>query len=262
MPANLTHPAIPQPATLAIPIWRYMNFAKYVSMLQAKGLHLAQLGKLGDPFEGSLSRIEYEQIVASAKAAEASGTLPDEWKGNYFDVVMDAARRARLENYISCWHMNSGESEAMWRLYSSSGYSIAVQSTYELLGQSLPTFVSGEYVGPLLGVVRYVDHHRETMPTGNGFHPVMHKLRSFEHEKECRVVLWRAGKGPSQVPLDLVKAYPAVINLPVPLDSLIQSVLISPTAPAWFLQTVRDVTKAYGHHFEVRQSSLLQPPYL
>lgn len=262
MPANLTHPAFLQPLAPNIAVWRYMDFAKYVSMLQSKGLHFAQLGKLGDPFEGSLSRLEYDHVVESAKAAEASGTLPDEWKGRYLDVVMDAARRAKFDNYISCWHMNSGESEAMWRLYSSSGYSIAIQSTYALLGENLPGFLSGEYVGPLLGIVQYVDHHSEPIPTGNGFHPVMHKLRSFEHEKECRAVLWRAGKGPSQVSLDLVRNYPAVVNVPVPLDRLIQTVLISPTAPAWFLQTVRDVTQAYGHHFEVRQSSLLQSPYL
>lgn len=130
MPANRAHPAFTQPHNPAVPVWRYMDFAKYVAMMESACLHFSRLDFLGDPFEGSLSKAEFVRLNETAQKGEAAGTLPGRWKGKYLDVLLHSARAGRKQNYVSCWHINVNESEAMWRLYSQSGYAIAVQSTY------------------------------------------------------------------------------------------------------------------------------------
>ena len=265
MAADTTHPAIRQPSDTSIAVWRYMDFAKYVAMLRTRSVHFARLDTLGDPFEGSLSRSEYEQWKRVAEDGEAKGELPPAWRGHYFDVLMGNARRARKESYVSCWHMNRGESEAMWKLYASSGYAIAICSTYKLLAEALPSqYEPTDHLGPFLGVVDYADHHVDDLPRGNIFHAIMHKRLSFVHEQECRAVIWRAGPqnqiGPT--PQNVLDGYPPGVAVPTPLDSLVQRVVVSPAAPSWFTDTVADITSQYSYSFSVEQSALTTKPYL
>lgn len=265
MTANTAHPAFPQPLDPSIAVWRYMDFAKYVALVKARALHFARLDNLGDPFEGSLSKADYQHWVQVGKEGEARGDLPPEWRGRYFDVLMGAARRARKQNYVSCWHMNRGESEAMWRLYSSSGFAIAIRSTYQLLVDSLPSsYETDEHLGPFVGVIQYANHHEDQLPTGNGFHPLMHKRLSFEHEHECRAVVWRAGPeariGP--LPDHVLNMYPTAISVPITLGLLIERVVVSPSAPEWFSEIVADVTARYDLSFPVERSTLAGSAYL
>jgi len=265
MPAD-THPAIQQPADPTVSIWRYMDFAKYVALLRDRALYFARLDTLGDPFEGSLSRLEYEYWKKVAQEDEAKGQLPIEWRGRYFDVLLDGARRSRKTSYVSCWHINGGESEAMWRLYSASECAIAIRSTYQHLERSLPsTYEAAEHWGPYLGVVQYADYHVDNLPQGNMFHYIMHKRRSFQHEQECRAVVWRSGPKISLVPVPpehVYTKYPPGINVPIPLQDLIEVVTVSPSSPGWFAQTVAELTTRYGYSFPVQQSVLAQAPYL
>ena len=52
------HPACTSPPPNAI-LWRYMDFMKYVSLLDRKALFFGRVDKLGDPFEGFYTRRKY-----------------------------------------------------------------------------------------------------------------------------------------------------------------------------------------------------------
>lgn len=268
MPANTAHQAFPQPTDPAIKIWRYMDFAKYVAMLKDRSLHFRRVDTFDDPFEGSLSKNEFDRLSRRAQAGETEGRLPLSWRGKYLDILLGNARRSRKECYANCWHMNPIESEAMWRLYSASEYAIAIVSTYACLAECLPSAFPADKVAdhmrPYLGVVTYNDHHRDSFPTDNAFYPIMHKRSAFEHEHECRAVIWRVAKGdwPDGVPDSILDNYPAGLNVPVPLESLILEVIVSPSAPSWFAEVVADSTARYGFGFLVQQSSLVCQPYL
>jgi len=69
-----------------------MDFAKYVAMLQKSALHFPRLDQMQDPFEGTLTRPNFE------KATEHS---------------LNQARIARNTFFINCWHLCNFESEAM-----------------------------------------------------------------------------------------------------------------------------------------------------
>jgi hypothetical protein len=257
MPAIIDHPVFQQPDNPNIKIWRYVDFAKYVAMLQQKAVYFTRLDQFVDPYEGSLSKAAYESIKSQAEKGEAEGTIPEKWRGRYFDLLMGNARRARRSNYASCWHMGNEESEAMWRLYSTSGYAIAIQSEYSKLVNILP---SHGFTGCFVGMVRYVDHHIEEIPTGNIFYPIMHKRKSFEHEREVRAIIWRGDPGPDAA--HLLDDYPKGISIQIELENLIEKVYISPLAPEWFAKSVEDITKMYGFGMPVNQSMLIQPPYV
>jgi hypothetical protein len=138
MAATVDHPAFSQPPDFSSKIWRYMDFAKFVFLLDTSNLYLARLDQLADQFEGSLSKAEYDHWKEVAEEGERTGEIPDQWKGKYFDVLLANARRTRRACYVSCWHMSESESDAMWRLYAPTGLGVAVQSTYQRLVDVLP----------------------------------------------------------------------------------------------------------------------------
>jgi len=48
-----SHPSFELPEDLAAPIWRYMDFTKFVAMLESDSLYFARSDRLGDPFEAA-----------------------------------------------------------------------------------------------------------------------------------------------------------------------------------------------------------------
>lgn len=47
------HPVFQQPNNENIKIWRYMDFTKFMSLLDTKKLFFTRADKFEDPFEGS-----------------------------------------------------------------------------------------------------------------------------------------------------------------------------------------------------------------
>lgn len=50
------HPVFETPSNPDISIWRYMDVAEFLSMLESRALHFAQPGKMSDEFEGSATK--------------------------------------------------------------------------------------------------------------------------------------------------------------------------------------------------------------
>ncbi len=223
------------PKNADTPIWRYMDFTKYVSMLENQGLFFAKPESLGDPFEGSYPRKSVEQRL---KKLMATGLFKSEKDAG---SQIEWAKTLRPYMLVNCWHLNDLESAAMWKLYTKSNESIALRSTYKWLRSVLPQYVE-------IGMVNYIDYDHEYIPVRNVFSPFIYKRKSFEHERELRALLWL---------LDPAAGYlPAIGPLPPPpvkgrwqtvdLNTLIESVYVSPTSPDWFLNLVEKVSSRHG----------------
>jgi hypothetical protein len=50
------HPTFLEPADKNVKIWRYIDFAKLMSLVNRKSLFFVKASELFDPFEGSLPR--------------------------------------------------------------------------------------------------------------------------------------------------------------------------------------------------------------
>lgn len=238
-----SHPAFTPPADLDVILWRYMDFTKFVAMLDTQSLYFTRSDKLGDPFEGSYTRINIELRRAWLKEISNKETVADP-----FSVL----KRVRRWMYINCWHMNPLESAAMWKLYAKTDEAIAIQTTYRRLTTYLPQEV-------YCGVVQYKDYDREQIPEGNVFYPFLHKQRSFEHEREVRAILDRLPQTQADMDLPLEKT-PEGIRLGVNLNDLVTVIFVAPNSKPWFQDLVNAVSNKYDLKKEVKRSSLEREP--
>lgn len=247
MPAEKNHPVFDEPNNPNIKIWRYMDFTKFVSLLDLKALHFARADLFEDPFEGSISR-------ANVKLR------PEIYKGldipaNFFEQISKVRENIRKNTFISCWHMNEYESAAMWKLYASSNEAISIQSTFQLLHSCLPP---NTYVG----TVHYIDYNNDLIPENNFFYPFVYKRKSFSHEREVRVIL------PS-IPFPNLNDIASLPGKPVGdagrivsvnLDELIENVYIAPTSPTWFEGLVKSVMRKYELNKSLIKCALDEQP--
>lgn len=226
------HSEIEAPPQNAI-LWRYMDFTKYISLLDRRALFFARADTLDDPYEGSVTA--------------ATPRLPGEHTGG-----LVALRRAMRSNiFVNCWHESDNESAAMWKLYARDA-GIAVRSTFTSLARSIQTEHS-----IYIGRVKYIDYVADPMPTKNIFTPFLHKRRSFEHEREVRAISqdWKGEEFYKELlPQGDGRYYETDVQ------SLISEVVVAPFCQDWLFELVASATKKYGLTICVKRSILERPP--
>jgi hypothetical protein len=147
---------------------------------------------------------------------------------------------------VSCWHINEGESAAMWQLYAAAGKGIAIESTRARL--------EGALHGHSIAVdqVQYMDFDTAEIEEDHDepyLYALFIKRKSFAHEQELRatIPLSKPGIG-TAVPCDM--------------DALIAQIRIFPQAPPYYADAVRYIVG--GAHTKVTApvvpSRLLGPP--
>jgi hypothetical protein len=162
------------PENPSIKIWRYMDFTKFVYALDKSAFYFTHVDMLGDPYEGSYSRANtWIRKLAYSKSNESRS----------LEEVIEIMRETRKDIYVNCWHMNEGESAAMWRLYAKTNEAICIQSTYEQLKSCLPNFTN-------IGMVNYIDYDKEWVPEDSIYNPFLFKRQSFQHEREIRAIIF------------------------------------------------------------------------
>lgn len=240
-----SHPCFSPPADPSIKIWRYMDFTKYVSLLESSSLFFSRSDMFDDPYEGATS---HANATLRTMLYRDAGFSTDTY------ATMSAfAKWVRQWTYINCWHMNEHESAAMWRLYARTDEAVAIQSTYERLRKALP---EDAYVG----VVNYIDYENEFIQEGNSFWPFVYKRKSFEHERELRAVIQKIPTDGDGIKVGGLTNPEAGRLVPLIVADIVESVYVSPTAPRWFSELVSSVTRKYGHSFEVQYSALSKKP--
>jgi hypothetical protein len=248
-----SHEVFSPPPDEAAVIWRYLDFTKFVSLLDSRRLFFARVSTFDDAFEGSISAA----TQVARQRAVATYDLADQHREGFLEGLKRATRSAPQWTFANCWSLSEVESAAFWGLYVPPSGGVAIRSTYGNLARafSLPSQSnSAERSVPILiGTVSYVDYNDTVIPTDNAFYPFLHKRKSYEFEKEIRAMT-----------LDLESfvdgSSPVGLNVEVDLDVLINGVHISPTAPPWFAALVESIVERYGCAASVVQSSLNAEP--
>src|ERR1700690_932937 len=160
------------PVNLDIAVWRYMDFTKFVSLLEHDGLYLPRIADLNDSFEGSF-----------AHGNETLRPLVYRHIRNKFGIAAgELMKRLRWWVAASCWHINEQESAGMWKLYTKTNEAVCIQSTFRKLRDAFGSAVR-------VGLVRYVDYEKDWIPESNPLAPFLYKRKSFEHEHEVRALI-------------------------------------------------------------------------
>lgn len=244
MPATLGHPVFQAPENPDVAIWRYMDFTKFIALLDTQSLFFCRADLFDDPYEGATSHAN----AVMRPDVYADSELPE----HTFRAISSHMIWARQWTFLSCWHLNDVESAAMWKLYAQAKEAIAVKSSYARLCECLP---EAAYVGS----VRYIDYHADWLPEGNMFYPFVHKRKSFEHERELRALIQELPTKDGQL-LTGVPNPQAGLSVPVDLDMLVDGIFLSPTAPGWLTKLVTRVCARYGVKADVARSSLATEP--
>jgi hypothetical protein len=245
------HSAFIQPNNEDILVWRYMDFTKFVSLLDSRRLYFTRADKFDDPFEGS-----WPKMNVLARMIVPDG-IPDEHKDYFLKQMANLGainKKWPRFNAINCWHMNEHESAAMWRLYLKSDEGIAIQSTYSNLKKS---FIDDESI--FVGKVKYIDYELEHINSGNILEPFVHKRKSFEHEREVRCVVTKLPRREGALDLS-IDTIDYGVNIRVDIETLVLRVFVAPSAPEWFSELVSAVISRYGYKFPVSHSRLNEEP--
>ena len=235
------HPDLKRPKNANTKIWRYMDFTKLVSLLDKQALFFSRADKLGDPFEGS-----HPKANMPLRAKVYKGEVP-------LEDISEIYKLLREFTALNCWHLNTHESAAMWKLYLESNEGIAIQSTFKRLKDSFKDKKNNIFIGK----VQYVDYERDRIPD-DPLSSFLYKRRSFSHELELRAVIQKLpekGLSPrSKRPFD------DGIYVPVDLDILIDKIYLAPTSPKWLLELVKSLLMKYRLSKDVLQSNLDDKP--
>ncbi len=239
-------------------IWRFMDLTKFISMTKQRALFFSRADHFDDPFEGAKGLLKnkrrwdkfYKEFFIEAYKNPPPGVdfdkTPKELQSEakrLLESLDTSGKKSLAQTFINCWHENPFESEAMWRLYTSTlDQGIAVRSTVDRLYRSL-----GRDPSIQIGRVTYIDYSKRFVGINDAF---WFKRKSFEHEREIRAVTRRWNE-------DLESG----VLLPVKLDILIDRVYLSPTSQEWFKELVLDLMRKYELKKRVTISDMIAKPF-
>lgn len=229
-------------------LWRYMDLAKFISLLKDKALYMTRADMFEDPFEGAVGLLrnqkEYDEsfikFYSTILGDDIEEGAPSRDPKLLTENIHWANDMLRKNSFVSCWNEGKVESIAMWKLYAPASHSqgIAIKTNYARLKDSIGRKVE-------IGRITYSDY--AVNPPGIN-DAIWTKRLSFEYEHEVRIRIFS--------PKGLQKNPPEFLMLPVELEKLIDAVYVSPMAKTWFLEVVRDVLSRYGINKIVFHSSL------
>jgi hypothetical protein len=228
---------------------RYIDLEKFQDMLETSSLFFCRADKFSDPFEGSLTKNDYDWRKKQS------------WELNWYGNQHLNLKKFTL---INCWHINEYESDAMWRLYLKTNEGVAIQTTVGKLCSALNKSESKFRVSK----VRYINYEREIWYDKNDYPqtaynfyiPLVHKRIEFCHENEFRIL--HDIEYQDQIP-DYWDNEPFSIGKKIKIDlsKMIDKIILPPTSDAEVRLKVESILNKFGYQIEICNSKLMNDPY-
>ena len=210
-------------------VWKYLDLSKFLDMLLSEQLFMSRSDKFEDQYEGTFSEPTFEEIK---KIAANKPEFLDYYKSHREKVV------------ISSWHINEYESFAMWQIFTKNNEGLAIQSTIGRLKEALqPENRVEQYIGN----VNYIDYKKEYIPFDNAFFPFLFKRKSFQYEREVRII--------TDVSSHNISVNEG-IKINVDLNQLIEKIYIHPKSENWYKKLVIELVSKLNFDIEIEKSDL------
>ena len=234
-------------------LWRYMDFTKFVSLLESQSLYFcrADLLKSLDPYEGCLSIVEKQ--ICNDPLLLNSYKDPTTGEEGYIGYINNHARFI----FASCWHNFDYENYLMWKTYGLNNSSIAIKIS---LGDLIDSFNNTLDITPYN--IKYIDYEKKFFPisisigTGNSaIDYYTRKAKYFESEKELRLIYeitpenFESKKEKRKI--EYHKNNPEKegwidgVFIPINLETLLKEIYICPSGDKWFEKLVENVINTY-----------------
>lgn len=210
-------------------VWKYLDLSKFLDLLLSQKLFMSRSDKFEDQYEGTFSEPTYEEIK---RISENNPEFLQYYKSHREKVA------------ISSWHINEYESFAMWQIFTQNSEGLAIQSTVERLKNALDSEKNHEQY---IGEVNYIDYKKEYIPFDNTFFPFLFKRKSFQYEREVRII--------SDVTQSNIKLNDG-LKINVDINQLIEKIYIHPKSENWYKNLVIELVSKLGFDFTIEKSDL------
>ena len=210
-------------------LWKYLDLSKFVDLLLYQRLFMSRADKFEDQYEGTFSEPTFEEI---RKLSQDNPEFLNQYKIHRQKVV------------ISSWHTNEYESFAMWQIFTQNNEGLAIQST---LGQIKRALKAETNHKQYIGEVNYIDYKKELIPFNDDFFPFLFKRKSFQYEREVRIL---SDLRDTDLVID------NGLKVAVDINELIEKIYIHPKSEKWYKNLVIDLVHRLGFNFTIEKSDL------
>jgi hypothetical protein len=233
----------------SVRIWHYMDFAKFIRILLKSELFFSSITKFEDPWEGHASYQAISKLFRGSDEMLSRFKISNE-SSNDLSLWYHAFRSSTC---VSCWHQSNFDSDAMWKIYSSGGFGVAISTTVSKLRGLL------KKENMTIDFVKYIndnDFHKEGCPVSG----IFLKRNSFAHEKEIRGVIFNFDLLEKIYKKGFESKFEG-IDVPIDLSNFIEEIKIDPRAESWFKTLVKMISSEHGMGDIVSSSNILQSPF-
>ena len=225
----ITSPNIKLPEDPDTIVWKYLDLSKFLDLLLSKKLFMSRSDKFEDQYEGTFSEPTFEEIKKLA--------INNPEFLNYY-------KTHREKVAISSWHINEYESFAMWQIFTQNSEGLAIQSTIGRLQKALePETNLKQYIGQ----VNYIDYKKEYIPFDDLFFPFLFKRKSFQYEREVRII-----SDTSDTAITINDG----IKVNVDISQLIDKIYIHPKSEHWYKNLVIELVSKLDFDITIEKSDL------
>lgn len=282
------HPSFDRP-TVSTPLWRYTDLPKFLDLLTSKSFWLTNLEILAsdDPYEGQPDAVQFPH-----RYWKTIGDVPDELGRQIIQIYADGDKTkaddafrkwfmlqeqacifsayGRRQYFVNCWHAANHQSAAMWKIYGAPGAGVAVVTNGARIELALAQNSEPMY----LGAVQYQQPGFVSFGASNAFDKILIKRAEFSYEQEVRLVYldtndmhdplencaWNSGTMRFDDIVEDNRPIRPGYRFNVDIETLIQKVVIAPTAPTWYEPMIEKLREQLGYSFPIEKSSLLDIP--
>lgn len=210
-------------------VWKYLDLSKFLDLLMSRKLFMSRSDKFEDQYEGTFSEPTFEEIK---RLSQNNPEFLDYYKSHREKVV------------VSSWHINEYESFAMWQIFTQNNEGLAIQSTIGRLQKALKSEIN---YSQFIGEVNYIDYKKEYIPFDNMFFPFMFKRKSFQYEREVRII--------SDLSENNIKINDG-LKIDIDVNQLIEKIYIHPKSENWYKKLVIELVSKLDYTIEIEKSDL------
>ena len=222
-------------------LWRYMDLARFVLLLEKSALWFCRADKFEDPLEG---------LYTDADRADWLNREEEVAKNPLLQPIVGlfaGSEAIGRHTFVNCWRESPSESMAMWGLYGKGDCAIAVRSTVA----RLKTQFDASAFNVIFGRVKYVDWSSKD-PHQDLTLLAMRKDSSYKHESEVRGIIRHFDLTDQQI------GAPG-LSLPIIPKELISDIVIGPHDAPWVHSVLSGLIKRYDLDVSITSSTSLQP---
>lgn len=250
-----------------ITLRRYLTFERFVQTLKG-GLYIPNASLFDDHWEAMLYHMDgylKERDTAILLNDEKIPTLEDFCIPDIYGHVYEGKK----EVYVSCWNGTVYECVAMWKLYGKEQESVMIETNAKELIAAFELFNLSEnnvWIA-CLKKLKYILPGKDNIPDGYDpiwinqvnsvqetfrFHQVFtglqYKHKSYEFEKEYRLIIARTQRGQSTEK-----------GLKIPLDKkrFIKKVILQPKSSDEFMKVISNSLNEYGFENVIVERSII-----